>query len=301
MFVPQGFDEMKTVKSKLDRLSGNEATNKDISRVSTNLYFHDQNASAAKLIGIAANHNVANAVLQFHDVRLNESNPNNHFILNGKSLRSLSNKHTERELTIKHNNNRRTPFEIGSISRRVSQPLAASVDAVKDPVLASFNLDINTINVGMMLLRLGHTIEEVGVFLNQPILKEFTRMSALETHPDKAAIIQNLINNYRQDSGKIKSTGLMLKDLEKAIITKGEGMAELQAEVGSNFAMMLESADVVNDLTNILKADSSSSSAGPGIVDTVSKLNKIQKIKNDSLMPNPILLGVSRLFVMGDT
>ena len=306
MFVPQGFDEMKTIKTKLDELTGLGFKGLDITRPSSNVYFHDQNASAAAIIGIAANHNVANAVLQMHDVRLSTNkNINSYFTINGKSLKSLSNKHTEKELQRKLNNKKES-FELGFISRRVSQILAASVDAVKDPVLESFNLNVNTINVGMMLLRLGYTLEEVGVFLNQPIIRNFSRYTALEQYPDKENIIQNLIDEYK-GSDKTPQTGLDIKDLQKAIIANKNGYVtsiqynDIQKEVGINFQRMLEAADEVSDLNSILKVDSLSSAPGPGIVDTVSKINKIRKVKENASTSQPLLEGVMNLFEVGNS
>jgi len=59
-------------------------------------------------------------------------------VLNGKSLTNLS---SENSFT----------------ARNVSEPLAASVDAVKEPVFLSLNVDLNTVNVAALLARTGYS------------------------------------------------------------------------------------------------------------------------------------------------
>jgi len=55
--------------------------------------------------------------------------------------------------------------------------LAASVDAVKDPVLNYLNLNEYTANVACLLGAIGYNPTEIGVFLNQPIIKEAIKES----------------------------------------------------------------------------------------------------------------------------
>lgn len=57
-------------------------------------------------------------------------------------------------------------------SLNVAECLAASVDAVKDPVLNYLNFNTVTADAGALLARLGYTGEEIGIFLNQPIIRE---------------------------------------------------------------------------------------------------------------------------------
>lgn len=54
----------------------------------------------------------------------------------------------------------------------ISEYLAASVDAVKDPVLNFMNFNTITADSGSLLARLGYNSEEIGLFFNQPIIKE---------------------------------------------------------------------------------------------------------------------------------
>ena len=53
--------------------------------------------------------------------------------------------------------------------------LAAAVDAVKDPVLNYLNLNTVTANAGALLGRLGYSFLDIGLILNQPVVKEICR------------------------------------------------------------------------------------------------------------------------------
>jgi len=57
-------------------------------------------------------------------------------------------------------------------SLNIAECLAASVDAVKDPVLNYLNFNTVTANAAGLLARLGYTGMEIGLLFNQPIIKE---------------------------------------------------------------------------------------------------------------------------------
>lgn len=59
------------------------------------------------------------------------------------------------------------------ISSNLSEFLSAFVDAAKDPFAVRLNLNNSTINVALMLIRLGVSIEEVLYFINQPSIKRY--------------------------------------------------------------------------------------------------------------------------------
>ena len=61
------------------------------------------------------------------------------------------------------------------ISKNIAGYLAASVDAVKDPVLNFMNLNTFTTNVAMLLARLGFDSDSIGLFLTQPSIESVTR------------------------------------------------------------------------------------------------------------------------------
>jgi hypothetical protein len=120
----------------------------------TMLVYNQQNQVAAKLIGIFANQNTNHAFASSMDVfELNEP-----IAFCGKSLSDLL-----------HKGN---PEEAAEIDLNMAEFLAASVDAVKDPVLNFLNLNTLTADAGALLARLGYTTKEIGLLFNQPIIRQ---------------------------------------------------------------------------------------------------------------------------------
>jgi hypothetical protein len=65
----------------------------------------------------------------------------------------------------------------------VAELLAASVDAVKDPVLNYLNITSVTANVAALLARLGYSMYDIGILLNQPIIKNFCEKAEISEVP----------------------------------------------------------------------------------------------------------------------
>ena len=125
----------------------------DYTDLETLLILNERNQLAAKLIGIFANQNT------------------NHVYCAGLSQLTLN-----------------TPIAFGQYAeeglydlinapegvdtyRTLAELLAASVDAVKDPVLGYMNLNTLTANAACLLGRLGYDFFDIGLLLNQPVIK----------------------------------------------------------------------------------------------------------------------------------
>lgn len=114
--------------------------------------------TGAKLIGIYANHNANHALMQHTQLALDEENGS--FVLNGKRLTSLHDiMNGDKEFISKNN----------------AGFLAASVDNVKDPVLAALNQNTFTADASTLLSRLGYNPIEIGLLMMQPIVQEITQ------------------------------------------------------------------------------------------------------------------------------
>lgn len=120
----------------------------------TILVYNQQNQLASKLIGIFANQNTNHAFASSMDVF--ELYKPIEFC--GKSLKDLL-----------HKGN---PEEAAQIDLNMAEFLAASVDAVKDPVLNFLNLNTITADAGALLARLGYTTKEIGLLFNQPVIRK---------------------------------------------------------------------------------------------------------------------------------
>ena len=175
-FSPGNFDEPKRVGyliaayeatgesiESLRKLSTSELKGKYYKKASllfaqTQVHFHKQNSVAAKLIGVFAQANVSHGFITLMD------NPNvfirNPFILNGRTFKGK----TPIDQIIAMDGTTR-------VSEMLAAMLAGSVDAVKDPVLNLFNINMVTVNAAVAMMRMGVDIETIGWFLTTPAIK----------------------------------------------------------------------------------------------------------------------------------
>lgn len=125
--------------------------NYDPSDPLTIVRFNQQNQVAGKLIGVFANHNTNHAfasIMRTFELR-------NAIAFAGHSYSDLL-----------HN-----PNGVNT-DINMAEFLAAAVDAVKDPVLNYLNYNTITADSAALLARLGYTPKEIGLLLNQPIIRE---------------------------------------------------------------------------------------------------------------------------------
>jgi hypothetical protein len=109
------------------------------------------------------------------------------------------------------------------------------VDDVKDPILASLNQNDFTSDVTMLLSRLGYNPIEIGIFLNQPIIKDITKAYFRESREGKGkdTIIDNIIKNYKEKAAmreavsydNYKNNKFLIEDLARNIIIAKEARA----------------------------------------------------------------------------
>lgn len=125
----------------------------DVSDPTTILVYNQQNQVAGKLIGIFANQNT------------------NHVYSSILSEFSLTEPVKFGDHTAIGLNDMINAPEGVDVDTNVAEYLAASVDAVKDPVLNYLNLNTVTADAGAMLARIGYSPREIGLLFNQPIIK----------------------------------------------------------------------------------------------------------------------------------
>lgn len=265
----------------------------------TQVYLHQQNMTGAKLIGIYANHNANHALMQHTDLRLTEDAS---FMLNGKRLTSLHDiKNGEQKF----------------ISRNNAGYLAASVDNVKDPVLASLNQNTFTADASMLLSRLGYNPLEIGLLMQQPIIRDITELYLRESRNGKGkdSVIDKVIKEYKERASMtVSPTYDMYKDykflaeeLANNIVMGHSDYASLdylrgQVAVGFLFKKIMTAADALGKLTQATRSDTQGGAAGPTIADTIIKLNKVSDLidaaESDEKFP---LLGANVLELNIDT
>ena len=266
----------------LDKLAEETKIKMDPLSPRTQVMLHQQNMTGAKLIGIYANHNANHALIQHTNLALDEENGS--FVLNGKRLTSLHNiMNADKEFISKNN----------------AGFLAASVDNVKDPVLAALNQNAFTADATMLLSRLGYNPIEIGLLMMQPIVQEITQTYFRESREGKGkdAIIDEVLNKYREKAAlnsdltydNYKSNNFLIEDLADNILVAKEATTDRsttsdfrkiefyqkQVAVGFLFKRVMASADALSLLVQATRSDTQGGAAGPTIADTELKMQKV--------------------------
>ena len=250
----------------------------------TQVMLHQQNMTGAKLIGIYANHNANHALIQHTELALNE---NGSFVLNGKRLTSLHN--------IMNDNKE-------FISKLNAGFLAASVDNVKDPVLASLNQNTFTADATMLLSRLGYNPIEIGLLMTQPIVKEITQTYFREAKEGKSKdiVIDEVLTKYKEKAAlnsdltydNYKNNQFTNEELADFILISKEATTDRsstsdfrkieyyqkQVAVGYLFKKIMTSADALGQVVQSTRSDTQGGAAGPTIADTEFKMQKIEDL-----------------------
>lgn len=151
--------------------------NYDPSDPMTIITYNQQNQVAGKLIGIFANQNTNHAFSSL----MSEFTLKDPIRFAGHSYNDLL--HAPKGIDVDLN---------------VAEFLAASVDAVKDPVLNFLNLNTVTADAGAVLARIGYTTQEIGLLFNQPIIKEICEYS-FNNGVTADMAMREVVKNYMGD------------------------------------------------------------------------------------------------------
>lgn len=280
----------------LDKLAEKTKVKMDPLSPRTQVMLHQQNMTGAKLIGIYANHNANHALMQHTQLALDEENSS--FVLNGKRLTSLHDiMNGDKEFISKNN----------------AGFLAASVDNVKDPVLAALNQNTFTADASMLLSRLGYNPIEIGLLMMQPIVQEITQTYFRESREGKGkdTIIDEVLDKYKEKAAlnndltydNYKNNSFYIEELADNIMLAKEAVADRsqtsdfrkiefyqkQVAVGYLFKRVMNSADALGQLVQATRSDTQGGAAGPTIADTELKMQKVKdlldQIENNDKFP----------------
>ena len=270
-------NQLNEILSNLKRGNDNNITN-----ISTQIKFQQQNMTAGKLIGIFANNNVSHGFIQLqnqreHPVKMNFSEAENIYFDGVK----LSGEVDLDSIYARDN--------INYISKNIAGFLAASVDAVKDPVLNYMNLNTFTSGVAMTLIRLGFDVDSVGLFLSQPILIKAANTYANKNNDGYASasdVCIEMLNDLNKDWRNIEDN----EDFSKEDLANNlnGGDEEYQIKVLKLFNKLLTKANALNDLTFLTKFNSVSNAAGPTIADTIIMSRRYARFQDSMNGDNPV-------------
>lgn len=278
---------LEDIREKAKDKSTDPEPNFFLGSLQTLIEYNQRNQIADKLIGIFANQNVSHALFQLlgSATIVNEEGAVSPICFMGKKLYDLKG----------------TPESINFMA----QLLSASVDAVKDPVLNYLGLNSYTANVGALLVRLGYTHKEVGIFLNQPAIKEVINIANNTGKSITNALIEVFDRIKLNDEDNLfdtpNSSTLSEENLTKAII-KGRSKTKVsqgdrtQIEV---LKLFRQCSEVANDLSSVIAATKLSSQNAMGstygdykaLVNKIktSKINTIKlTLRDDSTLTTPI-------------
>ena len=281
----------------LDKLAEKTKVKMDPLSPRTQVLLHQQNMTGAKLISIYANHNANHALMQHtasnkdkdKDKGLALSIENGSFVLNGKRLTSLHDiMNGDKEFISKNN----------------AGFLAASVDNVKDPVLAALNQNTFTADASMLLSRLGYNPIEIGLLMMQPIVQEITQTYFRESREgkNKDTIINEVLDKYKKKAAlnngltydDYKNNSFYIEDLADNIMLAKEAVVDRsqtsdsrkiefyprQVAVGYLFKRVMNSSDALKQVVQATRADTQKGAAGPTIADTELKVQKVKDLLN---------------------
>ena len=229
-------DFLKKEKLELDPLS-----------VDTFIYYHIQNMTGDALIGMYALNTTMQAKYQNTKLELKDEHK---FKVNGRWIKSLHNTFTE-------------PSKRGQgerISKICANGSAASVDNVKDPVLADLMQNTKTANICGFMMRAGMTLEEIGLFFSQPLVRKAVQSSGSLADLEKylAPLIKtlgDLKGNYRKEdflSRDFSSKELLMNILPQPAVEWGLEKLKKGTLVGDNL-IEVETDEV--DANGVKKVD----------------------------------------------
>lgn len=278
--VSSSYEKLSNMSTKeLDALL--ESNTGNIIFSTTQVAFHKQNMTAGKLIGIFANNNTSHAFLSMQSIHLNLKK-NQEFIIDGHKVGKSENNLLDPQHA----------FDGSLISKNIASFLAASVDAVKDPVLNFMNLNTFTAGPAMVLARLGFDTDTIGLLLTQPIIEKVAREYFRQNNDGYVSvedvIKQELDNNYENWEAEEKNNTFGSKDFSKEVLAKGiiKGDSVSQRNVLLLFNRLAGIAKHVNTLTFLTKFNSVTNAVGPTIADTLvlrerySKFEQLMKGEN---------------------
>ena len=276
-------------KGKLDELDdfiSRHKVERSQLTVDTFIYNHKQNMTGGALIGMYANNTTMQAKFQVTGLSIKDSYT---FIVNGRVVQSL------------HDITSPTGERI---SKNCANFSAASVDNVKDPVLADLMQNTQTANIAGFMLRAGMSVEEVGLLFSQPVIRQcITETGGLKKLKSyRKAMMKVLRENDGGVDTKIQmhnftSEELMMNALNEAKTewTKEELNEHTASQIQALLLMehIQEIAQDLSDLTHIARADSPNGAIAISIAGVKNQIQEVNLYTTKSKSKGFTLTGIT--------
>ena len=217
--TPGNFEGVIRAAEKMKNLMGIDDSKYDYSDPWTIVMYNQQNQVAGKLVGIFANQNINNAITSLMS-EFSLTNP----ISFGEHRIGLSN--------------------LINPNAQVKQLLAAAVDAVKNPVLQFLNINTVTASSTALLSRIGYNFDEIGLLLNQPIIRDICRECLSNNIFNIDTALNNVLQrwSYKGQSGNpvFLSSEILIREITN------KPNPEIQFQVAQLFQTIYKSAQEVD-------------------------------------------------------
>lgn len=254
--------------------------------IDTFIYNHKQNMTGGALIGMYANNTTMQAKFQFTNLAIKEDYT---FIINGRRIQSLHD-------------------IISPIGERISKNCAnfsaASVDNVKDPVLADLMQNTNTANIAGFMLRAGMSIEEIGLMFSQPIIvsciTDTGGLEKLESYIGASIKILESnggsvntdvrMHNFTSEELIMNALNEAKNDLDK--VSYNEHLAS-QIQAATLMHSIIKIAQDLSDLTQISRADSPNGAINTSIAGAKVQTQKVNVYIKKSKLKTFTLAGIT--------
>ena len=276
-----------TLKELIEELDNNKDFN--INYPSTQLTLFNRNMTGNKLIGVIANHVTNHAKAQYTDLQLKtpiEIDGNSYSMLNLQETDGIR------------------------ISKKLASMLAAVVDNAKDPIADSLNMNMYTVNIVMLLSRLGINENTIFSFINQPSIKKLTKEYFNSTQSLNEIKIKGLINKaVKEHRAKLISLGMSIENINK--ISKDINLKELNTSLDANennidywvtqyktLQTFNNFSDISKDLNKIVLASKLDADAvGPTSGENYVMLRNQEKLLREGAKENSLIANYDSFFV----
>ena len=232
--------------------------------VDTFIYNHVQNMTGGKLISIYAINGSMHAKYQHSRLAISDAYT---FTFDGNNYKSLHNMNDKKGNRISSNN---------------AQFQAASVDNVKDPVLAKLMQNENTAFIAGFMVRAGMPLADIAMFFSQPEVKAYIKSGEYMTgFSDYVKSLRSVDPDLDMSSDYLHN--VTSRDLLECALSRGLQGSEKQKsyDVLRLFAHIVELANDLNDITKNSRMDSPNGSISNTISGAQVQINNVQ-FMNDS-------------------
>lgn len=254
----------------------------------TFIYNHRQNTTGGALIGMYANNTTMQAKYQFLNIGIRKEYT---FYVNGRLIKSLTD----------------VTSGLGErISKNCANFSAASVDNVKDPVLADLMQNTKTAKIAALLLRAGLSIEEISLFVAQPslsfIYSTYGEFNSTSLENTKIERLERLRDELGASYPELEVLDIDSETMSKTIIDN-HFYSELNDKEKIEFLindiksidLMLNVIKIANDLsalTQISRADSPNGAIDISLAGAKVQVKKVENYHKNSELNSFTLYGI---------